>query len=276
MRGSATSDDGTKITFLEYGAGPGLVVVPGNNRRAHHYEKLAILLGGSCRVTVIDRRGRGESGPQGTEYSVDREAADVVTVMTSRDAKWLFGHSYGGLIALHAALLRPPAALAVFDPGVSIHGSFPAQWLPRFTKLVEEGRLNSAMTTFLHGSGLTPLGNAPKLVFRALAYLLLHGSDGADTKAMMPTTPRELGEVVRLDSDGSRYAAISCPTLLLGGSETPAYLKGVLPQLAGIIPDAQETIIDGLDHNAPDLNAPDTVAAHLAAFLGRHGNPPRP
>jgi pimeloyl-ACP methyl ester carboxylesterase len=77
MSGRVTSQDGTTITFLEYGAGPGLVIVPGNNRRAHHYASLAGLLADSYRVTVIDRRGRGLSGPQGPDYSVDREAEDA-------------------------------------------------------------------------------------------------------------------------------------------------------------------------------------------------------
>ncbi len=269
MSGRVTSEDGTTITFLEYGAGPGLVIIPGNNRRAHHYAALAGLLADSYRVTVIDRRGRGQSGPQGPDYRIDREAEDVQAVMAARGATWLFGHSYGGLIGLHAALLQPPAALAVYDPGVSLDGSFPAGWLPRFTRLLDEGRHTAAMTTFLHETRLTPLGNAPKLVFRALAFMLLRGSDGPDTRAMMPTTPGEVGEVVRLDSDGSRYAAITCPTLLLGGGAAPAYLRNVLPRLAQIIPDARYDIIDGLDHNAPDLNAPEAVAGRLAAFMRR-------
>lgn len=269
MSGRVTSEDGTTITFLEYGHGPGLVIVPGNNRRAHHYATLAELLADSYRVTVIDRRGRGQSGPQGPDYSIDREAEDVLAVMASRGATWLFGHSFGGLIALHAALLQPPAALAVFDPGVSLHGSFPARWLPRFTSQLDQGKHAAAMTTFLRETKLTPLGNAPGLAFRALAFMLLHGSDGKDTKAMMATTPREIGEVVRLDSDGSRYAAITCPTLLLSGSQVPPYLRNALPRLAQIIPDAGFEIIDGLDHNAPDLNAPDAIAGRLAAFMRR-------
>ncbi|BCJ39814.1 hypothetical protein GCM10010168_26740 [Actinoplanes ianthinogenes] len=52
------------VAPLSFGDGPGLVVVPGNNRRAHHYTKLAELLQYDYRVTVIERRGRGASGPQ--------------------------------------------------------------------------------------------------------------------------------------------------------------------------------------------------------------------
>jgi hypothetical protein len=46
--GRVTSDDATTITFLEYGTGPGMVIVRGNNRRAHHYAPLAGLLAPHC------------------------------------------------------------------------------------------------------------------------------------------------------------------------------------------------------------------------------------
>jgi hypothetical protein len=122
------------------------------------------------------------------------------------------------------------------------------------------------MATFRRDSRLTPLGQASMLVFRALAYLLLHGSDGAETLAMMATSPAEFREVVRLDSDGSRYAGIRSPTLLLGGGRTAAYLTSVLPELARIIPAARCVILPGLDHNAPDLNAPAAIAEQIRAF----------
>ena len=46
---------------------------------------------------------------------------------------------------------------------------------------------------------------------------------------MMTTTPAEIGEILRLDSDGGRYAGIGSPTLLLGGRRSPGYIKGCCP-----------------------------------------------
>jgi pimeloyl-ACP methyl ester carboxylesterase len=264
--GMVTSRDGTGVSFLSVGRGPGLVVIPGNNRRAHHYEALARELSGTHSVHVIDRRGRGLSGPQGPDYRLDSEVDDAVAVVERTRSETIFGHSYGGLVGLHLALRRSVAALVVYEPGVSIGGSFEGGWLPAFTRLLDEGRHNAAMATFLKYTRLAPIGDAPMLVFRALAYLLLHGSDGRDTRAMMATTPAEVGEVIRLDSDGSRYAQIRSPTLLLGGSKTPTYITAVLPELARIIPTARCMILDGLDHNAPDLNAPVVIAGQIRTF----------
>ncbi|GAA5194683.1 alpha/beta hydrolase [Rugosimonospora acidiphila] len=266
-----TSRDGTRISFLSAGDGPGLVVIPGNGRRAHHYEALARELSGTHRVHVIDRRGRGGSGPQGPEYRIDDDVDDALAVLAHTRSEAVFGHSYGGLVGLHLALRHELAALVVYEPGVSIGGSFDGRWLPEYTRLLGAGRHNAAMATFLKRTRLAPIGDVPMPVFRALAHLLLHGSDGAETRALMATTPAEVGEVVRLDSDGGRYARITSPTLLLGGDRTPVYLTSVLPELARIIPTARCVILEGLDHNAPDLNAPAVVADRIGSFLPSGG-----
>ncbi|MFI6599393.1 alpha/beta fold hydrolase [Nonomuraea sp. NPDC050536] len=265
--GEVTSRDGATIAALSVGQGPGLVVIPGNNRRAHHYQALAQELSGAHSVHVIERRGRGQSDPQGPDYSVETEVDDALAVMDHTGAGLVFGHSYGGLIALHLGLRRRVAALVVYEPGVSIGGSFPAHWLPSFTRLLEEGRHAAAMAVFLKATRLTPIGDAPTPVFRALAFMLLRGADGRDTRAMMATTPAEIREIIRLDSDGARYASVDSPTLLLGGDKSPDYLTRVLPYLGHIMPDARHEILPGLDHNAPDLNAPAVIAERFRTFV---------
>jgi pimeloyl-ACP methyl ester carboxylesterase len=254
------------------GSGPGLVVVPGNNRRAHHYERLARGLAGVHTVHVVERRGRGASAPRGTTYSVETEADDVLAVLEHTASRVVFGHSYGGLIALHVGLRQPLDALIAYEPGVSIGGSFDASWLDVFTRQLGERRHMAAMATFLKGTDLLPSKAAPLLW--ASSFLMLRGAGGRELRELMPTTPAEIGEVVRLDSDGSRYAGIASRTLLLGGEKSPAYLTGVLPQLATIVPGADYTILPGLDHNAPDENAPDTIAQQIRLHLvrgERHG-----
>jgi hypothetical protein len=92
----------------------------------------------------------------------------------------------------------------------------------------------------------------------------------------MPTTPRELGEIVRLDSDGSEYAGITTETLLLAGTRTAPYLTRAVTELANILPNATSETLDGLDHNAPDLSAVATVAERLEPFYSavRPAQPP--
>jgi pimeloyl-ACP methyl ester carboxylesterase len=262
-----TSADGTKISYLSVGAGPGLVVLPGNNRRARHYTRLAQALSASHTVHVLDRRGRGDSGPQGSRYNIDSEVDDAYAVMAHTGADRLFGHSYGGLVALHVALRRPVRSLVVYEPGVNLHSRFDTSFLPEFTRRVRAGQRVRPMALFLKRLGLLPFGDAPGIVYTAIALLMLApGKEGADTRAMMPTTPAELGEVARLDSDGSRYGAIQSPTLVLAGAQSlPAYLPPLCEELAALIPDARYELLAGLGHNAPDNEAPTMVAERIMA-----------
>ncbi|MFB9316414.1 alpha/beta fold hydrolase [Cryptosporangium minutisporangium] len=263
------SADGTPIDVLSTGRGPGLVVVPDNNRRAHHYDGLARELSGDFTVHVVDRRGHGRSGPQGPHYSIEAEAADVFAVLRETGSDLLFGHGHGGLVALHLALWRPVDALVVYEPTVSIGGSFDASWLPEFRRHLALGRHSAAMATFLKGTRMVPLGDAPMFVYRGLAHLLLHGADGEAARSMMSATPAEVAEIARLDSDGRRYASVRSPTLLLGGGRTADYLTTALRRLHQLMPDADCRIRPELDHNAPDLNASATVAADIASFVAR-------
>ncbi|MFG1920667.1 alpha/beta fold hydrolase [Cryptosporangium sp. NPDC048952] len=261
------SADGTPIGVLSLGQGPGLVVVPGNNRRASHYRSLAEELAEDYRVHVIDRRGRGRSGPQGPFYSIEAEASDVHAVLRETESDLLFGHGHGGLVALHLALWRPVDALVVYEPAVSIGGSFDAGWIPEFRRQLATGRYGAAMATFLKGSRMVPLGNAPMFVYRALAEMLLHGDDGAETRAILATAPAEVDEIARLDSDGRRYASIHSPTLLLGGGRTADYLNTALQRLDELMPDSECRVRPELDHYAPDYFAPRTVAQDISAFI---------
>jgi pimeloyl-ACP methyl ester carboxylesterase len=63
------------------------------------------------------------------------------------------------------------------------------------------------------------------------------------------------------------YTAITTPTLLLGGGHTPDYLRYALRELDRILPNGTLVLSPQLDHNAPDVNAPATVAGLVRAFL---------
>lgn len=263
---TTTSHDGTTIGFLTTGQGPGLLVIPGTFRRAHHYAALAANLAHTHTVHVLSRRGRAPSGPQGPDYTLDRDVDDALAVLDHTGTDLVFGHSYGGLIALHVALRRTLAALVAYEPAVSMDGSFDSSWISAFTGRVTVGQSTGALALFLKRTRMLPFTDAPMPVFHAVAALVLAGRDGRANRALLPTLPAELREVVRLDSDSARYAVISSPTLLLAGDKSPAYLTGILPELSRIIPDATHRLIAGLDHNAPDLNAPSTIADQIRAF----------
>jgi pimeloyl-ACP methyl ester carboxylesterase len=252
----------SSVDVRTVGHGPGLLVIPGGSRRSHHYDALAAALADEFTVHTIDRRGRGAGPPMDAEYSLDAEVGDALEVLDETGARQIFGHSYGGLIALHVALRRDLDRLILFEPAVSLDGAFDLSWLDKYDALLARGRPATAYTYFLTRMEFmptTPIG-VP------LMYLMLHlRRDGREMRDLLPTIAPELREVAALDSDGSRYASVTTPTLLLGGGRSPGYLRDVLPILAAIMPQAKAEIVPELDHNGPDLSGPEKVAALIRA-----------
>jgi pimeloyl-ACP methyl ester carboxylesterase len=97
------SADGTAINYRTTGAGAGLIIVPGALSDATDYAELADALAADFTVHTIERRGRGGSGPQGPDYGIETECADLAAVRKATGSRYVFGHSFGGLVALEAA-----------------------------------------------------------------------------------------------------------------------------------------------------------------------------
>jgi len=95
----------------------------------------------------------------------------------------------------------------------------------------------------------------------ALAVLQRH------IRELLPTLSAECRVTAGLDSDGSRYAAIASPTLVVAGGRSPQWLRQVQPRLAELMPHARYVLVPELDHNAPDESAPAAVADLVRAFL---------
>jgi len=250
------------VDVVTTGQGPGLVVVPGGTRRARHYQAMAAALADTYTVHVIERRGRGKSPAQGSDYGLDVEISDLLEVLEETKSQQVFGHSYGGLVALHAALTTELDRVILYEPAVSVHGSIAWDWLPRFEQLLAEGKDARAMVTFLHALDMMPSGP----VVTAIAWVMQHfTAEGRAVREVLPTAATESRVVHQLDSDGSRYSAVTAPTLLLGGGRSPAYLQEVLILLGETIPDNRVVITPEFDHNAPDLGDPAGVARLIRA-----------
>jgi len=266
---SVISADGTVIAVLSTAPGPGVVVVPGVLRRAHHYRELAGRLGRSRPVHVVERRGRGGSGPLGAGYTIEREVEDVLAVLDATGSDQVLGHSYGGLVGLHVALRRPLAALACYEPGVVLDGALDLGWIPGFARHLGRGRRTAALATMLAGIGLSGSQRFPRaagLPLAALILLLGGRQERIDTREMVDRLGAEVGELERLASDGTRYLAVSTPTLLLAGSGGARWNHYAVRRLAELLPAATMQVIEGAGHNAPDL-APGALVPELDAFL---------
>ncbi len=270
-----TSTDGTTIGYRTLGAGEGLLVIGGAWRSARDYLPLAEALSAGFTVHVIDRRGRGDSGPQGHAYSIAREIEDVLAIQERTGTKIVFGHSYGGLIALEAARNRHGFSdVIVYEPGVSIAGSIPLGWMRPYRERLMAGDRRGAFAEMVKGAGGAPpaVERMPLWYVKLILRLFIREEQWRHIDPLLELALAEHEQVQALDAPTvERYQNISsCVHLLGGGKSRPCFTTSLFEAMQAVIPNCTSEVIAGLDHTAPDDKSPAVVAEHVLRQLHNH------
>ncbi|HOZ58799.1 MAG TPA: alpha/beta fold hydrolase, partial [Nakamurella multipartita] len=123
--GAGRSPDGTRLGWWSVGSGPGLLVVHGAMQSGLSQLDLARELAGTRTVHLLDRRGRGRSGPwPDGGFDVSAEVADVIAAARATGSADVLGISSGAILALRAALTDPGIErVAAFEPPIAVAGS---------------------------------------------------------------------------------------------------------------------------------------------------------
>jgi pimeloyl-ACP methyl ester carboxylesterase len=269
---TARSSDGTAISYRTIGAGAGLLVLGGAWRAGEDYLSLAEALAPWYAVHVVDRRGRGASGPQGTKYSIEREIEDVSAVQAHTGAGIVFGHSYGGLIALEAARrCNVFSDIVVYEPGVSVAGSIPLAWMALYRERLAADDRRGAFAAMVRGAGGAPpvLERMPLWYVKAILRAFIHQRDWQRIDPLLEAGLREHEQVAALDEpDLHRYQNVAARVTLLGGAKSRHQLMTTtFDQLTAAISTCTTELIPGLDHTAPDDKAPGLVAERVRNHL---------
>jgi pimeloyl-ACP methyl ester carboxylesterase len=250
------SSDGTPIAYRRSGQGPPLVLLHGATSAHWSFDLLVPLLVDRFTIFAVDRRGRGESGDRG-EYAIEREFEDAASIVGSIDEPAsLFGHSYGATVALGAALVAGNLHKLILyegSPGVT---AAPPEDLDRVDELVAAGEREGALVRALRSFGFTAeelqqLRAAPSWPKRVAAA---------------QTVAREARAEEAWHLDPERLAAVTTPTLLLLGDQSPAWASEGTEQIRAALPNARVAILPGQAHMA-HLTAPELLADEIARFL---------
>ena len=119
-----TRVNGIDIHHQSKGAGADVILIHGVTASlAMWYTKILPTLAADYRVTAYDLRGHGLSETTPTGYSSLHMVQDLVALMDAlgiQKARFI-GHSYGGCIALHLALLHPERVegIVALDAGLA-------------------------------------------------------------------------------------------------------------------------------------------------------------
>jgi pimeloyl-ACP methyl ester carboxylesterase len=210
-------------------------------------------------VISVDRRGRGDS-TDGGPYAIERECEDVEAVLhAAGEGVHLFGHSYGALVSA-AVLGRAAVDLAgaiLYEPPVGGVLATAAE-IDAWEERIAGGNSAGALEGFLSDVG----GYSPAEIQE------MHTTATWERRlAVAPTVPRELRAELayRVDLDALRGAVT--PTLMLVGSESPAWAIESTPIYADAIPNVTVHTLAGHGHGAA-ATGPDLIAREIRDFAG--------
>jgi pimeloyl-ACP methyl ester carboxylesterase len=266
------SPDGTAIAYHALGQGPGLVIIGGVLWEGSDYLPLARALAGEYRVHVMERRARPGSGPQREGHGIEEECADAYAVATATGATSLFGHSFGGLVALETARRHDAFdEVVVYDPGIPLRGQYTTGWFEGYEHRLAQGDRRGALVWMSKYSRFSPwiARHLPLTLLRRAMARAIKGEAWDKMDRLLEANLVEHRLQAALDAlDASRFAQVRARALLLGGTKSPGPLSGgLLPELARAIPDSRIEMLKGLGHFAPREKA-DRVASAILQVRG--------
>ena len=258
VEATVQSADGTSIGFIRLGTGPSLVIIHGSISTGDAFLQFANILSRKFTCFVMDRRGYGRS-EDSVDYTIEREYEDVQALLkVAGSGAHLFGHSFGAIIALGAALQSSIGRLVLYEPPLPVKGPIAGSMLESYRKAVEANRLDDALVF-----GLEHFVNLP-----ADEIVLRRKSPQWNRQvSLTPTWVRELEAIDQLGPSLDRYRHLNTPTLMLTGSESDEHhLRVASEALNNVLPHASLEHLKGQGHLA-HLMAPQMLADIVANFL---------
>ena len=263
------SQDGAKISYLTMGSGPSVLVIPGALSMAADYAAFASTLAEHFTVHIIERRGRGRSSPQGDDYSIIKEREDLLALQQETGASFLVGHSFGGLVALEVARNNQAITkIAIYEPGVSIDGSIPMDWMPGYEKKLAEKKYLDAFVEFSLSVGPLRARKTPPWLMKLLVSLFLSSHERKQRLGLLHECLHEHQEEARLDSSYENYREIAAGVLLMyGGKSDATWVDMSMERLAAVLPQSETKEFPKLNHFGIDKKAPREVARLVSAYF---------
>jgi pimeloyl-ACP methyl ester carboxylesterase len=236
------------------GSGPPIVLVHGVAADSTSFRLLEPLLADHFTVVSIDRRGRCGSPDGPGRYSLESEFDDLVAVVEALpEPAIVFGHSFGGNVALGAALRSSAIAkLVLYEPGR--RGDTPSGLREELDRLLDRNDRRAAMRLALREFTRFP---------EEWIDDLLETPPWQQRLAYAHTIARELRAYDEYDyGDLSRLEA---PALLLVGAESPKSELVHANMLTAILASGRVSVLPGQGHIAP-VTAPELVAQEIITF----------
>ena len=240
------------------GAGDPVLLLHSSGLSGRQWRRLASeLVQRGMRAVVPDLTGHGASDawPEPISFSFRTDVDRVVAILQAEKPAHVVGHSYGGLVALHAALAAPGSirSMSLYDPvafgALDTTADTDARaalvevdlsWGPN---AADRERWLQTFVDYWGGPGAwTALREEARAEFRRVAWIVREGV----RSLMEDTTPARA------------YSAFGFPVQLVTGERSPLAAGRVIKRLREAIRDARLVTVPDAGHLAPVAH-PDRV-----------------
>jgi len=234
-------NDGARIWYASYGAGPPVILLHGGLGHSGNWGyQVSALVGSGYRVVLIDSRGHGRSTRDSRPYTYELMASDVLVVMDtlSLEKSAVVGWSDGACIAMILGIKYPGRISGVFFFGCNMDPSGTKEF--EFTPII--GRCFGR-----HKKDYALLSSTPDQFDEFCDAVAL----------MMKTEP---------NYSGADLAQVHVPVVIVQSEHDEFIKREHAEYLAQNIPGADLIILPGVSHFAP-LQRPDQFNSAVLAFL---------
>lgn len=260
----------------EAGAGPTVVCLHANVSHSGQWAGLMTRLADRFHVVAVDSWGAGKSPewPSDREITL-RDEVDLLEPVLARASGpvTLVAHSYGGAVALKAALLHTGriGALALYEPTLfaPVDRTRPddvagiRETVRVATGHLEAGDTHAAARAFLDfWTGPGSWDRMPPERQPVMAASVRNVRRWAHALLTDPATPQEL-------------AGLDMPVQLLTGGRSPRSSLSVAAFLASTLPRAESVRFEALGHMGP-VTHPEVVNLEIEGFLNKVVTRPLP
>jgi pimeloyl-ACP methyl ester carboxylesterase len=237
---------------------------------ASQWRPLGDVLGPRYQLTAPEHYGCERTGPwTGTHaFTLADEAARTIELIDRSERKvHLVGHSYGGGVALHAALARPGrvASLTLYEPSAfHLLKAMGEQGAAAFAEIAAVARATES--SVLSGDYR---GGAVAFVdywSGTGAWTALRPSVQGALIRWMPKAPLDFRALMDDPTSAAAYAALRMPVLVLRGEHAPRPTRLIAEMLPKLLPAARLELVHGAGHMGPLTHA-DAVSTRLAAHI---------
>lgn len=255
----------TRVAYAQAGDGDVLLLIHGSLCDYRYWRWQMPALSQHMRIVGPSLRGFWPTAytSEHPDFGIARHTEDMLEfahALTAETAKLhVLGHSRGAQIALEMALRAPELvhSLTLADPGFRFADEAPA---PSFhsdvVAMLRQGKTDEALEHFVDTV------NGPDTWRRMTGWFKAMVRDNAYT---LLSQLRDLSRAV----DPERVSALHCPTLLIGGANSPARYRDRLDILQTMIPDCRRTTI-ALAAHGMNLANPKAFNRAVIDFICAH------